>query len=412
MAASVETPPYAVRSLVADVVAEMSEQLDESATVLSDVIHAACPELSLDLYMATRQSTRANLGLVTTMIAEGAAPSAFAAAPEETLAYARTYVHEGLSFDLLTRVYHEWEHAYARLWRETLQVRASTPRDLGDALTYIEDWLFAYVQAMAQRLGAAYGTERAQWVRGSVAVRSEEVRAILSGARIDMIEASSRLRYRLEANHLAIVIFRRHPSSGDRLANGARPFHEMAQLTDDIARSRGASSVLSLPMAGFYAAWLAVGDDVLASALPGLPSELQVALGRPGAGLEGFRRSHHEALQARRISQLSGRSPAALDYGAVTLEALLTHDVAEARRFVHDQLGPLLDDSEANRRVLRTLEVYLEEDASFVRAARRLGVHGNTVAYRVKRAEHALSRMATDSQLELRTALRLAHLVL
>ena len=63
---------------------------------------------------ATRQSTRANLGLITTLIAEGSPPNRFHA-PEEALSYARSFVHEGLSFELLTQAFQgELRHDVAR----------------------------------------------------------------------------------------------------------------------------------------------------------------------------------------------------------------------------------------------------------------------------------------------------------
>jgi len=93
------------------------------------------------------------------------------------------------------------------------------------------------------------------------------------------------------------------------------------------------------------------------------------------------------------------------------LDSLLTHDLDEARRFVHSEIGPLMEDSDASRRMAATLEVFLQEESSFVRAARRLGIHENTVAYRVRRAEELLGRRASDRQLELRAALRLAAFV-
>lgn len=114
-------------------------------------------------------------------------------------------------------------------------------------------------------------------------------------------------------------------------------------------------------------------------------------------------------MQARRVAGLWDRSPPFVRFADITLEALLTHDLGEARSFVNSQLGGLLGSDGVARRLRATLEVYLEEDSSYVRAARRLGVHENTVVYRVHRAEELLSRRTAERQLELRAALRLAH---
>src|SRR3954466_1389815 len=104
MLTEVGAPPHRVRSIIGDVVADMSAVLDESASVVAGTIHENVSELSDDLYAATRQSTRANIGLITTMVASGAEPTVFTA-PEEALSYARGYVHEGLSLECLSRVY-------------------------------------------------------------------------------------------------------------------------------------------------------------------------------------------------------------------------------------------------------------------------------------------------------------------
>lgn len=402
-----DTPAHHVRSLISEVVAEMSERLDESATAVSEAIHSGVRELPRDLYRATRQSTRANLGLVETMIAAGADPTVFTP-PEEALAYAREYVHEGLSLELLTRVYRVGEHAYTRIWRDELQARATDTVALADAISFIDDWMFAYIGAINITLGAAFSGEYEQWIRGSIAVRSEEIRRVLSGARVDIVEASSRLRYRLERRHLAFIIFSAEPGDGERISKEAE---QMEAAAEEIAEQLGASSYVALAMGGYYAGWAAVPGEVEIDAIRPPQGRLRVAFGRPAAGIEGFRRSHHEALMARRVAELSDRRPATLGFASVSLDALLTHELDEARRFVSDELSPLLDDSEASNRLLGTLEVYLEEDSSFVRAGRRLGIHENTAAYRVHRAERALGRRAQERQLELRTALRLAHLL-
>jgi DNA-binding PucR family transcriptional regulator len=77
---------------------------------------------------------------------------------------------------------------------------------------------------------------------------------------------------------------------------------------------------------------------------------------------------------------------------------------------VERELGRLASDDDAARRMSATLRVFLEEGTSYVRAARRLGVHQNTVLYRVHRAEELLGHRIADRELEVRVALRLARL--
>jgi DNA-binding PucR family transcriptional regulator len=92
------------------------------------------------------------------------------------------------------------------------------------------------------------------------------------------------------------------------------------------------------------------------------------------------------------------------------LEVMLTHSRDEARRFVAQQLGDLAAEDKSVARLRETLRVFLEENGSFQNAAARLGVHKNTVAYRIRRAEELLGYGIRERQLELQTALRLAPL--
>jgi hypothetical protein len=398
------------RSLIDDVVGEMSAQLDDAATTVTDAIHHACSgELGHDLYLATRQSTRANVGLITTLMADGSPPTAFTA-PEEALSYARSYVHEGLSFDLLIRAYREGEHAFTRLWLEELHKRARDANELAESLGYISDYLFAYIGAMNAPLSIAYTAEHERWIRGGVAMRSEEVRAILAGAQVDVTEASGRLRYRLDGRHLGFVIWSDDADVGS--GYGRRVYDEMDRFAAEIAEAAGATSALLLPIGGYYAGWATVAAELDLSVLPRGRGSMRLAIGRIGRGVDGFRRSHHEALLAKRVASLTERSSAScVNFSTIALDSLMTSDLEEARRFVEAEIGPLLEDSDASRRLASTLEVFLQEESSFVRAARRLGIHENTVAYRVRRAEELLGRRAAERQLELRAALRLSAFV-
>jgi DNA-binding PucR family transcriptional regulator len=61
-------------------------------------------------------------------------------------------------------------------------------------------------------------------------------------------------------------------------------------------------------------------------------------------------------------------------------------------------------------RLSETLRAYLDEGASHGRAAVRLGIHENTVRYRIRQIEDLLGRPVGAADLELRVALSLAAL--
>jgi DNA-binding PucR family transcriptional regulator len=87
--------------------------------------------------------------------------------------------------------------------------------------------------------------------------------------------------------------------------------------------------------------------------------------------------------------------------------ALCTADGDHAAAFVGSVLGPLAADDGVTFRLAMTLATYLRENRSRTKAGARLGVHPNTVSYRVRQAEELLGRDLRGDFLDLRVALEL-----
>ena len=142
-----------------------------------------------------------------------------------------------------------------------------------------------------------------------------------------------------------------------------------------------------------------------------MAGSLRLALGTSAPGVEGFRASHREAVQARRVAQLSHRRPGSVTrYEDVALIAVASADLGLARDFVARELGPLAEQDDDTVRLAATLRVYLEEQASPRRTAQRLGVHENTVKNRVRTIRELLGYSPEDRVAEVLVALRLARL--
>ena len=107
-----------------------------------------------------------------------------------------------------------------------------------------------------------------------------------------------------------------------------------------------------------------------------------------------------------------GKRPAGsvVRYPSVALAALATSDLGQARDFVGRTLGPLATGDETSLRLMETLRAFLDEGARHRRAAERLGVHENTVRYRVRQAEDLFERPVRPDDLDLRVALALAEM--
>jgi DNA-binding PucR family transcriptional regulator len=136
---------------------------------------------------------------------------------------------------------------------------------------------------------------------------------------------------------------------------------------------------------------------------------VSAALGGTGGGVQGFARSHAEALEARRIALLDRRGHGKLTwYTDVDLVSLLTGDLERARQFMHAELGTLAMDDDATARLRATLKAYLEEGRSVVATARRLSIHQSTVKYRIRKCQDLLGRPPGERSQKLEAAILLA----
>lgn len=411
--AGISSPPAASRGEVEALVETLGQELDEIAAALADTVHDHLSELDEDMRPWTLQAARSNLGVIVTMMREGDDPASVQP-PPEAIGYAKEYVVRGLELSLMQRAYRAAQGVFGGMILERLRAATDDPDHLAEAMTFFNAWIFAYVEAIERRLTDVYLSEHEQWVRGAAAVRAAEVRALLGGAApVDAAAVSLRLGYELERFHVAYVVW--SEEAGERPGDASSLFAAMEQAAAAVAESLGAGAPLTVAEGRHLACWAGslTPPDLSRLHLSHQAGRgLSVAAGTPAAGLEGFVLSHREALRARRVAQLRGDGTAtSATFPDLALESLLLEDPEQARRFAARELGPLGADDDATLRLASTLAIFLEEGASFVRAGRRLGVHPNTVAYRVRRAEALRGRPVSERQLELRVALRLARLI-
>jgi DNA-binding PucR family transcriptional regulator len=249
-----------------------------------------------------------------------------------------------------------------------------------------------------------YGTERERMMRGATHLRAEAVRAILAGEPVDEESLHGRLGYDVRRRHVAI-----------RVSSSTSEVRGLERAAREAAAAVASGEPLIVPSgAASLDVWSGSYEAVETTQLERYepPEGIRVAFGRPARGLEGFRRSHREAVQAARVASLArdlGRQ--VVGYAQVELVSLLASDLPRAREFVATRLGPLAAASEAAQRLRETLSAFLTAGGRSVRAAKELYVHQNTVVYRVKRAEELLGRRVNDEPLELMCALILAEVL-
>jgi sugar diacid utilization regulator len=406
------------RTVWEQVLRPFAGELEANAGPLSHVIvahiHEELPELFPDpeSLEENRASTEASVRAVAQMIESGSEPRAVEL-PAATIAYTRSSVRRRVPFLMLTRSYrlaHEagWDAIFAQL-----AARTADAEELERAAALCSAWIFAYVDVAITLAEQFYEQERERWLRTAAAAAAETIEEILAGHQLDTVQASARLRYQLERHHLGVVAWL------DTADEDSDPPALLEAAVAQIATAMDARGVLAHPTGRLVlATWLGFGSPPSVEELDRLhldaatTSGVRVALGDPGGGLAGFRATRAEAAHARRVASLSGRSAGTVTrYGRVALAAMASVDLEQARRFVARLLGELAGDDDVTLRLAATLRVYLDESASRSRAAKRLGIHENTVTYRIRQAEEILRHSIEESTLDLRVALALAPIV-
>ncbi len=396
------------------IAAELRAGAPELAMAVVTDIREGFPELfpTEDDFEENRASTEANIALFAELILEGRAPRE-AELPAVGVAYVREGVRRGVPLAAFLR---SLRLGHAAAWRALLaqlEQRSGDRDQLAAAADLASAWLFAYVDVLSTFAEETYTKERERWVRTAAAVQRDTIDAILDGRAIDVASASTRLRYELEREHVAIVGW------FDAAEEGRDTVTALEAMIAELAGHLGSDRPLSEPLGLLaVAAWVGSRSGFDAAGLEGLRVDAslgpgaRVALGEPARGISGFRDSHRQALRARRVATLAGRPPGTVTrYRGVALAALATADLEQAREFVASQVGGLIGSDDASARLVATLQIFFEEGSSHGRASKRLGVHENTVRYRIKQAEELLGRRVEERTLDLRVALALVSVV-
>jgi DNA-binding PucR family transcriptional regulator len=392
------------RAAVRETAEELLPLTPDLARGMAAHIAAAMPEFDEiedeELRAELLASAEANISQVLRMLADGARVDD-TAIPHEALAFLRGNVRRGFPLSMLLRSYrlghaHLWER-----WSEALGGRVDDSGELMAGQDASSSFMFAYVDRVSAALVEEFGSERERMLRSAEQLRVDTVRAIVGGDPVDTEAASRRLGYELRRYHLAM-----------RVSSRARQVDGLERAIGDAAATLGAQEPLVIATgAARFDVWCGSFDPPKTDGLEGYepPAGVIVAVGKPGAGVAGFTRSHGEAKQAARIGGLLGDAkPAVTSYARIELVSLLANDLPRARTFVAGQLGRLSATEETAERLRETVLAFLVSGGSPTRVAEKLFVHKNTVAERIKKAEELLGREISESPIELGAALTLA----
>ena len=380
----------------------LDEPADLMAEVHAAVLAAADEPLRSEPVLAAEvaASNRANvLHLAASMLKDPGGPVPANLTPE-VLGIAREAFRRGIEQAVYT-TYHTGQNAVWAYWMRTAFALSADPAALRQALQAGSRSLSGFIDDTVAALSEQLRRERADLARGSHARRFEVVSLILDSAPITPGRASTRLGCELRRRHTAAVLWT-DPRRPDQAALAAA-----AEALGPATRARQVLTVIASSSSVW--AWLAAAAadtdaGVIAAATAPHPA-VRVAVGPAGAGADGFRRSHFDAVATAR---LMSRRPdlKVARFADVQLVTLAVQDEQRAREFVARTLGTLAG---ADPELRDTLCVYIGEQFSAARAARALYTHRNTVLNRLQRAEQLLPLPLAGHGLEVGVALEIAQ---
>jgi len=397
-----------------DWLAELAASLRGSLHALCDEVlaelAAAEPALTVDAELRARVE-RATAGLLAQLPDLLADPAAALDddPPGEVLALVASLGRAGTDPARLIRACRVGQHVVWRWLMAQAARRVEPSRTLIDVVELASARLFDRTDVVVDRLLREWWAEHDRSAGGAAARRATVVRRLLAGEDDDVDHAAAALGFALDRTVCAAVLWD---------TGGGDPQESLAALervADVIARAAGTTPALTVPVdEGGLWTWAGAAsppdlDGLAAAARGAVRAGQSVAFGTPAAGLRGFRVGHAEARQARRVAELSGRPPGVVRYDEVEAVSLLAEDVERLARFVRRTLGDLAVVGEPAARLRRTLRVWLATGGSAPAAAARLGVHKNTVLYRVHRADGLLPRPVDTDRLSLELALAAAE---
>jgi DNA-binding PucR family transcriptional regulator len=367
---------------------EWMQELDDAVLGANPVI-AADPELAA----AVSRSNLANLLFwATANVRDPGAPVPPNTGPEP-MTVAREVARRGL--DAYTLDAYRVGEGVA--WRRLMEIAfelTSDPAELHEFLDACSRSISAFVDATLAAIAAQIDLERDELTRGTHAERRETVALILDGAPIPRRRAEGRLGYALTGPHTAAVIWT-DDSSGD--------LARLDAAAEAVGHAAGARVLSVLASAATRWVWVAgaVDSELLQRSVGAMP-DVRIAIGPTGNGVDGFRRSHFDAITTQQLmARLHSPQQIAL-FTDVQLVALITADTDRAAEFVNHTLGDL---ESAGVELQDTVRTFVEEQCNASRAAKRLFTHRNTLLRRLARADELLPRPLAESTVEVAVAL-------
>jgi DNA-binding PucR family transcriptional regulator len=379
--------------IVVNVPQEWLEEM-HTATLSSEYVRTIAGDPVLA--EAIRRSNRANLLHWAAANISHPGESVAANLSPETLGVARDLVRRGLD-ESSVDAYRIGQNVAWRFWMQIAFELTADPDELRELLDVSARSIESFVDATIAGIYTQMQAEREELTAGTHAERREIVALILDGAPITRKRAEGRLGYRLDQSHTAAVIW------GDELDTDLADLDQAAEV---LIQSVGSQRPLSV-LASTATRWVWVPGSVrpnlrrVEAALEQLPG-VRIALGPTAAGIEGFRRSHLDAVTTQRMVARLASTQRVASFTDVELVALITADPERADRFIKHTLG---DFESAGPELHQAVLTFVAEQCNASRAATRLFTHRNTLLRRLAHADAMLPQPLENNSVHVAVAL-------
>ncbi|MHB8621022.1 MAG: PucR family transcriptional regulator [Chloroflexota bacterium] len=357
------------------------------------------PELDRDFKEMNRQNVR----IFFRALAEDRAPSA--AELNILEASARRRLHQAIP---LEAVFHSYRIGVRVLWQCLLEVAPRQDHGRLGALA------LEYADRASTRAARAYFEERQHLTQSRQDIARLLLTRIINEEAEDETAATreaSLLGLDLTRPHCVLAIARAHdelrPSTESDLALAAVQGRLRTAQPQSLAvlLSRGLVAVLPADQ-------VQAGSNVVGLALAEQGRTFVAGIGTAASGIKSLAASYREALRAQALGSILNPGRLVHRYEDLRLFDLFKEGEA-MDAFVSEVLGPLLRlNGERRQRLAETLNAVFSSALNRKQAAHVLGIHPNTLSFRVRRIEELLggSLIAGEFCFRVQLALRLLPL--
>lgn len=309
------------------------------------------------------------------------------APPVQLLIQARRAAQAGVPLDTVLRRYFA---CYSLLTDYLVEEAERAGLQPADALQGLLRSLASVFDQLVETIASEFADAESSRYASAERRRAERVRRLLAGQLVDMGD----LRYDFDACHLGVV------------ASGAGAPQALRALAATLDRSLLLVSCDEESVWAWFGGRSELQSRALAEAArSGGPDDMLLAIGEPGQGINGWRRSHRQALVVMGVAQ---RGPERIvRYAESALLAAALRDDLLCRSLREIYLEPLEGGRDGGAALRQTLAAYFSAGHRTSSAAAALGVSRQTVNTRLREVEERIGRALESCAAEMEIALRL-----